>query len=98
MGFATVADFETALSFEPESRIDHLNKSSLLREGLMALISARDEPQVVIIDDGPIDPENPDGPHNTHEEPATNSIWRQFGFESIDDVITMIERFEEAMQ
>ena len=69
-------------------------KRMLIAEGIGILTAARDEPQMVVIDDGPVDPANPDGPHNTHEILAPNPIWRQYGFESLEDSQAMLALFE----
>ena len=94
MGFATQQDFENVLALPEETRLQKRTKNQLLQEGTGILTSARDESQVVVIDDGPVDPENPEGPHNTHEIPAVNPIWKQYGFASLEDAIAMLARFE----
>lgn len=94
LGFATERDFEVVLELPTGTRMEKRVKRTLIAEGISILEAARDESQVVIIDDGPVDPANPDGPHNTHEIPATNPIWKQYGFESLEDSQAMLARFE----
>ena len=94
MGFATEQDFECVLGLPTGTRMEKRIKRQLIAEGIGILESARDESQVVIIDDGPVDPANPDGPHATHEIPATNPIWKQYGFESLADSQAMLARFQ----
>ena len=93
MGFATERDFEVALEYPTGTRMEKKIKRMLIAEGIGILTAARDESQVVIIDDGPVDPANPDGPHETHEIPAVNPIWKQYGFESLEDSNAMLARF-----
>jgi hypothetical protein len=94
MGFTTEGDFEMVLGLPTGTRMEKKVKKMLIAEGIGILKAARDESQVVIIDDGPVDPAYPDGPHNTHTIPAVNPIWKQYGFESIEDSIAMLARFE----
>ena len=94
MGFATKRDFKVVLELPTGTRMEKRVKRMLIAEGIGILTAARDEPQMVTIDDGPVDPANPDGPHNTHEIPAVNPIWKQYGFESLEDSNAMLARFE----
>jgi hypothetical protein len=94
MGFARPIDFENALVMDAKTRAQKRDKAALIKQATEILIAARDEPQMVPVDDGPADPSNPDGPHNTHEIPAVNPIWKQYGFESIEGACAMLVRFE----
>lgn len=94
MGFATEKDFETVLALQTTTRREKIIKRQLITEGIGILTAARDEPQTVTIDDGPVDLENPEGTHNTHEISVTNPIWRQYGFSGMEDALAMLTRFE----
>ena len=93
MGFSTERDFEVVRDLPTGTRMEKRVKRMLIAEGIAILTSARDEPQVVVIDDGPVDQANPDGPHNTHEIPVVNPIWKQYGFESMEDSQAMLAQF-----
>lgn len=97
MGFATERDFETTLTLPTGTRMEKRCKRQLLAEGIGILQAARDESPMVIIDDGPVDPANPDGSHNTHEILAENPIWKQYGFSSMEDALAMLARLEAAV-
>lgn len=94
MGFATISDFENALAWNATTRREKRDKAQLIAEGIQILQAARDEPQTVLKDLGPKDPEQPDGEHNFEEVVAENPIWKQYGFESMEDALTMLARFE----
>ena len=94
IGFSTKGDFEMVLGLPTSTRMEKKIKKMLIAEGIGILRAARDESQLVIIDDGPVDPNNPDGPHNTHTIVAVNPIWKQYGFASQEDAIAMLARFE----
>jgi hypothetical protein len=94
MGFATERDFENALAWNATTRREKRDKAQLIAEGIQILQAARDEPQIVLKDLGPKDPEQPDGEHNYEELQVENPIWRQYGFESREYALTMLTRFE----
>lgn len=97
MGFATERDFENALAWNATTRREARDKAALIAEGISILQAARDEPQIVLKDLGPKDPEQPNGEHNYEEVPAVNPIWMQYGFESLEDACAMLPRFEAAV-
>ena len=94
MGFATIFDFENALNWNATTRRERRDKAQLIAEGIQILQAARDEPQIALKDLGPKDPEQPDGEHEYEEVAVTNPIWKQYGFESMDDALAMLVRFE----
>ena len=73
-----------------------MTKDQLIGQGIQILQAIIAEPQTVIIDDGPVDPNNPDGPHLTHEEPIPNPMWQRYGFTSMEDAQAMLVRYEAA--
>ena len=94
MGFATISDFENALNWNATTRREKRDKAQLIAEGIQILQAARDEPQTVLKDLGPKDPEQPDGEHDYEELPVENPIWKQYGFPSMEDALAMLARFE----
>jgi hypothetical protein len=94
MGFATKRDFENALALNATTRREKRDKAALIAKGVAILQAARDEPQTVLKDLGPKDPGQPDGEHDYEELPVENPIWKQYGFESMEDAIAMLVRFE----
>ena len=94
MGFATIFDFENALNWNATTRRERRDKAQLIAEGIQILQAARDEPQTVLKDLGPKDPEQPDGEHDYEELPVENPIWKQYGFPSMEDALAMLARFE----
>lgn len=94
MGFAIKQDFENALAWNATTRREKRDKAQLIAEGITILQAARDEPQTVLKDLGPKDPEQPDGEHDYEEVAVTNPIWMQYGFESMEDAAAMLVRFE----
>ena len=97
IGFKTLADWEMVLGLPYTTRMEKRTKRQLIAEGIGILEAARDEPQMVVIDDGPVDPANPEGPHNTHEIPVVNPIWMQYGFSSMGESQEMLNRFLEVV-
>ena len=94
IGFKTLADWELVLGLPYVTRMEKRTKRQLIAEGIGILTAARDEPQVVVIDDGPVDLALPEGPHNTHEIPVVNPIWMQYGFDSLAASQEMLERYQ----
>ena len=96
ISFATKRDFENVLALPARTRRERMTKDQLIGQGIQILQTILSEPQTVTIDDGPVDPTNPSGPHLTHEEPIPNPMRQRFGFESMDDAQSMLDRYEAA--
>ena len=96
LSFATKDDFETILGLPARTHRERMVKDQLIGQGIQILRTIIDEPQTMTIDDGPVDPNNPSGPHLSHEEPIPNPMWQRFGFESMDDTQAMLDRYEAA--
>lgn len=96
LSFATKQDFENILALPERTRRERMTKDQLIGQGIQILQTIISEPQTMVIDDGPVDPANPNGPHLTHEEPIPNPMWQRFGFGSMDDVQAMLARYEAA--
>jgi hypothetical protein len=96
MGFATERDFENVFAWNATTRKEKRDKAQLIAEGIQILRAAKDEPQIVLKDLGPKDPEQPDGEHNYEEMPVENPIWKQYGFSSMEDAHAMLLRFQVA--
>ncbi len=93
MGFSTKRDFEVILDLPERTRRERMQKDLLIQQGTQILQAIIAEPEFLQIDDGPVDPNNPDGPHNYHEIPMPNPMWQRYGFTGKDDAQLMLDRY-----
>ncbi len=96
LSFATKRDFENILALPERTRRERMTKDQLIGQGIQILQAIITEPETITIDDGPVDPNNPDGPHLTHEIPVPNPMYQRYGFDSKEDAAAMLVRYEAA--
>jgi hypothetical protein len=95
MAFSVKRDFLAALALPGGTRREKTQRMQEIQSGESILQAIVDEPDIYLVDDGPVDPDDPTGPHNSHEIPMPNPMWQRFGFSGKDDAQVMLNRFQE---
>jgi hypothetical protein len=94
VAFATVWDFESVLQMPEGTRAEVRDKRQAVATGITTLNAIIDEPETLLIDDGPIDPNDPNSEHTFHEIPVLNPMYARYGFASKDEAAAMLVRYE----